>query len=123
MAFANLHQIDGSGVKGVISLQEMGADTAVSGSATNLDAGKLYVTLAYDSGSVPSGPMACFPTNGSPGILGMWSVDQNGIGTLSAMVESLDVSEIGAVSIRIFNIEPPRPLQACGRVHVNGRGY
>ena len=118
VAFANLHKIDRSGIKGTIALQETAEGTIVSGTASGLDPNQPYASLGYDLGSVPSGPMACVPTNSAPGLLGFWVVSADGTGTLNAIVPGLDVNTIGAVSIRVFNFEPPRPLQACGRVHL-----
>ena len=119
-AFAKLHKIDSSGIKGTIILQETAEGTVVSGAATGLDPTKPYASLGYDLGSVPSGPMACIPTSSAPGLLGFWNVNSDGTGTLNMIVPALDVETIGAASIRIFNFNPelPRPLQACGRVHL-----
>ncbi len=52
---ANLHQINRSGIKARIEFQDDGTTLTVTGTATGLDAGESYVTLIYDTGSVPSG--------------------------------------------------------------------
>ena len=117
-AFANLHQIDGSKIKAGIVLLEVETGITATGVATGLDPNKRYGSLAYDLGAVPAGPRACLPTASAPGLLGFWDVKPDGTGTLNATTGGFGVNDIGAVSIRIFNATPPRPLQACGRVNV-----
>ena len=119
-AFANLHQIDGSKIKASIVLLETETGITVTGVASGLDPNTPYGSLAYDLGSVPAGPNACLPTASAPGFLGFWDVKPDGTGTLNATTGGFGVNDIAAVSIRIFNAAGPRPLQACGRVHVQG---
>ncbi len=49
-----------------ISAFDMGFGLAVTGTANGLDPTKVYVSLFYDTGSVPTGPCACLPTNPPP---------------------------------------------------------
>ncbi len=120
-AFANLHQIDGSKIKASIVLLETETGITVTGVASGLEPNTPYGSLAYDLGSVPAGPKACLPTASAPGFLGFWAVKPDGTGTLNATTGGFGVNDVGAVSIRIFNATGPRPLQACGRLHVQGR--
>ncbi len=118
-AFANLHQIDQSKIKASIVLLETETGITVTGVASGLDPNTPYASLAYDLGATPAGPSACLPTASAPGFLGFWQVNPDGTGTLNATTAGFGVNDIGAVSIRIFNPPPqPRPLQACGRLHV-----
>ena len=121
-AFANLHQIDGSKIKGSVVLLESETGITATGVASGLDPGASYGSLAYDLGSVPSGPNACLPTASAPGFLGFWEVKPDGTGTLNARTGGFGVNDVGAISIRQFIASGARPLQACGRLHVQGRG-
>lgn len=120
-ASANLHQIGGSKIKARVVLLESDTGLTVAGVASGLDPSASYGTLAYDLGAVPSGPNACLPTASAPGLLGFWDVNPDGTGTLNASSGGLGIDEIGAVSIRRFEVSGARPLQACGRLHVQGR--
>ena len=93
---------------------------------TGLDPEATYVSLVYDSGAVPSGPLACEPGNfqldGTQMFVGFWKVEADGTGTLFG-VKTGDsyaaLDSVGAMSIRVVQGPPPAGfvLQACGRVH------
>lgn len=120
LALVNLHQIGGSKIKGVVTLSQGSTLTQVTGSARGLDPFTPYVSLVYDLTSVPGGPNACHPQSPTPPtVLGFWEVNPDGTGSLNVQIPGLNVNEIGTMSIRIFTPEPPRPLQACGRVNVD----
>ena len=119
-ALVNLHQIGGSKIKGAVILSQGPMLTQVAGTARGLDPFTPYVSLVYVLSSVPAGPNACHPQTPTPPIiLGFWNVNPDGTASLNAQVPGLKVNEIGTMSIRIFTLEPPRPLQACGRVNVD----
>ncbi len=94
-----LHPVSQSGVMGNITFEDNGVDTVtISGTATGLEPFGLYVSLIYDNGSVPGGPFACEPSFLHPGnpananeltfeemIVGIWTVDGDGNGTLNAV--------------------------------------
>ena len=118
-ALVNLHQIGGSKIKGAVTLSQGPMLTQVTGAARGLDPFTPYVSLVYDLSTVPGGPNACHPQTPTPPIvLGFWEVNPDGTASLNVQIPGLNVNEIGTMSIRIFTPEPPRPLQACGRVNV-----
>ena len=114
-ARANLHQINKSGVKAKIVLLESDDQVVVSGIARGLDPEAGYITLAYDPGSMPSGPNACRPTAGAPGFVGQWTVGPDGSGVLTASLPAGAIDGIGTMSIRLAST---MALQACGDVDV-----
>lgn len=93
-----LHPVSESGVMGSITFEDNGVDTVtISGTASGLEPFGLYVSLIYDNASVPGGPFACEPGEFRPGdpananeltfeemIVGIWTVDGDGNGTLDA---------------------------------------
>lgn len=135
-AHARLHQIDHSGIKGRAMLVEDATAQTVTVDATamGMDPSVSYVSLIYDTGSVPGGPEACEPTNESLEgrmVVGFWQVDAAGHGTLHAvnfmdeddpdpsMTSFVPVAAIGTMSIRIVDPEDLEEgeLQACGNVN------
>ena len=120
---AEAHSIDGSGIKGDILFLDGGdpqSGLVVSGSATGLDPGQVYLTLVYDMGAVPGGSAACVPSgpflDGTQMFVGFWTVEEDGSGTLFVQKTGdayAALRQVGAVSIRQGNLA----LQACGRVH------
>lgn len=119
---AALHQIDESGVEAEIGFLDTGSELFVSGRATGLDPGQAYISLVYDNGSVPSGPLACAASDENDMsfdqmLLGPWQVDSDGEGTLSSVKAGpsyVPLQEIGSVSVRLVQ---GFLLQACGKVH------
>ena len=106
----SFHQIDGSGVKGTVILQETDYGLIVRGTATGLDpdARVLHLSLLYNPASKPSGPRAC---RGHVANVGAWEVDDEGNGTLYAVVRGVRLASIGTMSIRANGA-----LVACGKV-------
>ena len=119
LATAALSPVDGSGIKGVLTF--VGSTTApkvlVKGFAAGLNPKRSYVSLLYDGLSVAEGANACKPSSPDipPSVIGLWEIDKDGVGTLIGSVEGT-LESFGTVSIRIFNEEPPLPLQACGAI-------
>ena len=122
---ARVDSIDGSGVTAQIFFLDSGSPEnglVVVGSATGLDPTQGFVTLIYDTGSVPTGPAACVPTgllNGSQMFVGPWLIDEDGNGTLFAEKTEgsyVALGEIGTTSVRNVNFS----LQACGAVEERG---
>lgn len=127
---ADLHSVNRSGAQGSIDFTETDSGVRAAGTATGLQpsAGR-YVSLVYDLGSVPGGPVACEPSPDDPiGLVGMfvgsWVVDSAGNGVLvqtNPAVASL--SEVDTVSIRdtqINNGFGPEAVVACGQIAVRG---
>lgn len=129
---ARLHQINHSGITARISFLDTGdPDTGliVSGVATGLNPNMTYITLVYDSGSVPGGPRACEPPpdndqTDAQMFVGVWSVASDGTGRLNATKTGdsyVPLDDIATTSIR--KVVGPGPsgalLQACGEVHRN----
>jgi hypothetical protein len=63
---AALQVINRSGIRALINVQNFGGTNTITGFATGMDPAKAYVSLIYDTGSVPSGPCACVPSAPSP---------------------------------------------------------
>ncbi len=124
---AQLSQISGSGIRGQILFLDSGSSTnglVVSGFATGLDPTAAYISLRYDTGSVPGGPLACEPSSpdpltGAQMFVGAWTVNSDGTGTLFAIKSGASytpLSAIGSISIRRV---PGGVLQACGQINTN----
>jgi hypothetical protein len=119
---ATLHQIDESGIEAEIGFLDTGTELFVTGRASGLDPGQAYISLVYDNGSVPSGPLACAPSDENDMsfeqmLLGPWQVESNGNGKLSSVKAGpsyVPLKEIGSVSVRLVQ---GFQLQACGKVH------
>ncbi len=139
---ANLHQINRSGIKARIEFQDDGTTLTVTGTASGLDPGESYVTLIYDTGSVPGGPKACQPTIFDPTdpdfllatmFIGFWAVDQDGQGTLDAVntnggFDYVPLDKFKNTSVRLVTGPPPKgsvipmtELVACGHVSESGK--
>ncbi len=138
---ANLHQINKSGIKARVQFRDDGTTLAVTGTATGLDPGESYLTLIYDTGSVPSGPKACQPTIFDPTdpdfllatmFIGFWAVDADGQGTLEAVntnggFDYVPLDKFKNTSVRLVTGPPPKgsvipmtELVACGHVSEAG---
>lgn len=138
---ANLHQINKSGIKARIEFRDDGTTLTVTGTATGLDPGETYLTLIYDTGSVPSGPKACQPTIFDPTdpdfllatmFIGFWAVDPDGQGTLEAVntnggLDFVSLDRFKNTSVRLVTGPPPKgsvipmtELVACGHVTESG---
>jgi len=118
-AKANLHQIDGSGVKARIEFVDDGTTLFISGTAQGLDPSQSYLTLIYDNGSHPAGPNACVPTIFDPQdpdslsgrmIIGFWEVDLDGNGSLRRSTPIL-----ARTTSRSASSEPRRSAAFSGR--------
>ena len=57
------HNINQSGIKGMITFSDDGSALTVSWVATGIDPNGVYVSLVYDDGSILWGPNACRPTS------------------------------------------------------------
>lgn len=125
---ATLHPINQSGIKARINFVDDGTTLMIEGTATGLTPGQNYVSLIYDNGSVPGGPTACEPTNATltgKMLVGFWTVNPDGIGTLSvtnllnetnpptfAPSSYVPITDFQTISIR--HVESGFSLQACG---------
>lgn len=129
---ARQHPVNQSGISGRIDFLDTGAplDTlVVSGRATGLIPGHVYVSLVYDPGSVSGGPIACEPTSSvltEPQMfVGAWTVAINGTGTLFAVKSGatyVSLTGFDTISIRDTAINGgfgPQAVQACGQVSRN----
>ena len=56
---ANIHQIDRSGINGQLAFVDDGTSLNATGTASNFELGKFYLSLVYEEGSKPGGPDAC----------------------------------------------------------------
>jgi hypothetical protein len=129
-AHANQHPANQSGARGSIdfSATSLQAHPTVTGTATGLQGPSVgrYVSLVYDLGSVPGGPVNCEPTVDTPGMfVGIWAVDAAGNGTLIQLnPEVTPLALIDTVSIRDTTINEgfgPEAVVACGEIAVHGR--
>ena len=121
---AQLHPIDQSGIQGEVHFADTGTSLKALGVASGLNPSHAYVSLLYGGGSVPGGPSACEPDgtlNVPEMILGFWTVEPDGSGTLVVSAKTggayAPVTNAGTVSIRDANMG--FALQACGQVAVN----
>ncbi len=125
---ARQHPINDSGIQGHIFIVDTGNSVdglLLLGTATGLDPTKTYVSLIYDNGSVPGGPMACEPTSGALAgrmFIGIWTVDADGSGSLFQRKRGpayAALSEFRTISIRqVVPVGLPQ-LRACGEVAAN----
>lgn len=105
---ARLHPYNQSGIKGRINFVDTGTTLVVNGTATGLDPDNFYISLLYDVGSVPGGPLACEPSEDNTltedqMFAGIWSVAPDGTGTLNFTKSGplyVPLSEVDTVSIR-----------------------
>ena len=119
---AQLHPIDGSGIKARITFTDTGSTLMVRGRATGLDPTVPYISLVYDAGTKPSGPSACLPA--TPGMLsqaqmfvGAWVVDGEGNGVLSVDKSGPTYAALGDLGAMSIRNGVTRVLQACGKAH------
>jgi hypothetical protein len=123
---ARLHQFEQSGVQARVSFLDDGTVLSIRGTATGLDPGSPYVSLLYDRGSVPGGPIACEATDNSVSftqmVAGTWIVDANGNGTLTfdkaGPGNYVSLRAVKTMSIRLM---PAFQRVACGEIAVNPR--
>jgi hypothetical protein len=127
---ATLHPIDRSGIKARMDFLDTHDDDTgliISGTATGLDPGKIYISLLHDNDSVPGGPRACEISRDTfdeeQMFIGRWEVNADGTGTMFSIQFHggyIPLSDIGTVSIREFTI-PGRPdlapVVACGQIN------
>ncbi len=142
---AQLHPVNQSGVKGMITFEDDGTTLQINGTAQGLDPAGTYTSLIYDVESVPGGPVGCEPAildPTDPGFLlptmlvGLWSVDGAGNGTLAAdnillgnqiggTRVHVPLGKIKTISIRDTRINSgrgPQAVVACGEVAVHPAG-
>ncbi|MCI0416775.1 hypothetical protein L0222_28740 [bacterium] len=119
------HPINQSGIRGEILFLDTGNSSTgliISGTATGLDPAASYISLRYDRGSVPGGPVACEPTDGLTAaqmFVGFWTVNSDGTGSIFAQLAGdtyTPLTDIGTISIRLAS---DGSLQACGEIHRN----
>ena len=135
-AETDLHPLNGSGIEGKIELTDDGSTLTFIGEADGMDPTALpgtYVSLIYDNGSVATGPDACEPTIFTPAnpdfilptmFIGVWSVDEDGEGTLAATninggADHVPLNKFRTISIRDTRINGgfgPEAVSACGVV-------
>lgn len=127
-ATANLHPANQSGVRGNITFVDGGGfGLATSGTATGLQTSfGRYVSLVYDVGSLPGGPINCEPTStdltDDEMFVGIWSVDGSGNGTLLPVGNLAALGDFDTVSIRDTSVNDgfgPTAVVACGQVAVH----
>ena len=105
---ARLHPYNQSGIKGKINFLDTGTTLIVSGTATGLDPNNFYISLLYDVGSVPGGPLACEPSEANTltedqMFAGIWTVAPDGTGTLNFTKTGplyVPLRDVDTVSIR-----------------------
>ena len=127
-----------SGVRGRITFTDDGSTLTVTGTATGLTPGEIYVSLIYDNGSSPGGPEACEPTIFDPTdpdfllptmFVGVWVNAGDGTGTLAAIntnggADYVPLSKFKTISIRDTSINwgfGPLAVAACGEEATHGR--
>ena len=123
-AQATLHTANGSGAMGRINFSQTGTGaTTATGTATGLVGPSFgrYVSLVYDLGSVPGGPVNCEPTGDGIAdmFVGIWSVDAGGNGTLIFVGPTAPIGTFDSTSSRDTTIKGgggPGAVVACGEV-------
>lgn len=123
-----LRPINGSGIRGNLDIVNTRQNRlVVTGSATGLDPAGTYVTLIYGAGSEVDGPTPCV---GPIRFSGNWIVDQDGNGTLFALVDAwpVNVKSASIRSVQIVGVAPigergsvgtaDLTLEACGKPRV-----
>jgi hypothetical protein len=127
---SRLHQINRSRITARIVFLDTGDPSTgliVSGTATGLDPDDTYITLVYDTGSVPGGPRACEPPpdndqTDAQMFVGTWVVRPDGSGTLNATktgASYVPLDDISTTSVREVVGAGLPELRACGEVHRN----
>ncbi len=135
---ATFHPMNGSRVRGALSITDDGSELMIAGTADGLDPLNTigYISLFYGIGSVPGGPRACEPApdpanrlSEAQMFIGFWTVDSDGSGTLGPVTMSGDayasVDRISTVSIRDLRIgdgDPQEAVRACGKIAVHPAG-
>lgn len=126
-AKATQHSVNQSGVQGRIDFTDVPGGLSVTGTATGLQqsVGR-YVSLVYDLGSVPGGPIGCEPTEEILGMfVGIWAVDALGNGILIQLVPAAAIAPLEAIdtiSIRDTTINSgvgAEAIVACGQINVH----
>jgi hypothetical protein len=127
---ATQHQVGQSGIKGDISFVDDGTTLSIRGTATGMNPNDFYVSLLYDS-HVSGGPHPCEPTQNSTltdaqMFVGVWNVDSNGNGTLTADQTNdqtkqayVPLQDVHTISIRAASID--FNVAACGEIAANPR--
>ena len=121
-AEADLGTLNASGIEGEIEFTDDGMTLTIIGEADGMDPTApfgTYVSLIYDNGSVATGPDACEPTifnqNDPDFILftmfiGVWSVDEDGEGTLAATNTNGGTAYVPLNKFRTISIRDTRIL-------------
>ncbi|HKA18244.1 MAG TPA: hypothetical protein VKN18_08005 [Blastocatellia bacterium] len=124
-ARANQHPANQSGVMGRITFTQTGGGLIITGTAKGLapsTAGR-YVSLVYDTASVPGGPTLCEPVVPFPDMfVGIWISDAAGNGLLFQVAQPSPLGTFDTVSIRDTTINDgfgPEAVVACGQVAIN----
>lgn len=104
---------------------QTGGGLIVTGTARGLAPSTVgrYVSLVYDTASVPGGPTVCEPVDPTIDMfVGIWISDAAGNGLLVQLAEPAPLGAFDTVSIRDTNINGgfgPEAVVACGQVAVN----
>ena len=135
-AEADLRTLNESGIEGEIEFTDDGSTLTIVGEAEGMDPTAppdTYVSLIYDNGSFATGPDACEPIIFDPTdpdfilptmFIGVWSVDEEGEGTLEATntnggADYVPLDKFRTISIRDTRINMgfgPEAVAACGVV-------
>ena len=143
-AEAELETLNESGIEGEIEFTDDGSTLTIVGEADGMDPAAppgTYVSLIYDNESVATGPEACEPIifdEFDPDFLlptmfiGVWSVDEDGEGTLEATntnggADYVPLDKFRTISIRDRRIvggpvgpgSGPLAVAACGVVETD----
>lgn len=137
-ARAELDDIRDSDIEAVITFVESENTLTVTGTGRGFHRNKVYVSLVYDPGSVPTGPSACLPTPANQlsftqMVLGYWLPFGSRDRTLSVVKTGASfaaLNQIGTASVR-RDRTPDQPLpsapdpnrfrlKACGAVVADG---
>ncbi len=135
-AEADLDELNDSGIEGEIEFTDDGGTLTIVGEADGMDPDGFYVSLIYDNASVATGPDACEPAIFNPAdpdfllptmLIGFWSVDEDGEGTLVATntnfgADYVPLNKFRTISIRDTSIDDgfgPLAVAACGVVETD----
>jgi len=129
-----LAPVNGGTISASATIIDLGISLTVSGSATGLNPLQTYYSLFYDTGSVPTSPKACLPTNNSLSfaqmLVGPWATPAGGGRSVLSSVRTgpqyAPLSALGTMSVRLDTqpLSPPPTapnpqrfvLQACGKI-------
>lgn len=138
-ARAIVKEFQDSDINAVITFNQSDTTLTVVGTGHGFRRNRVYVSLVYDPGSVPTGPSACLPTSANQltftqMILGYWLPLGSRNRTLSVVKTGASfapLNQIGTTSVRRDRTPdlplPPAPdpnrfrLKACGAVVADGQ--